>query len=333
MWIHDPHPNQPPRVSRKPTVHKKNNELVPRNNEHTVPRNTSSVNNSDARAQAPLGVIPSASWYNSSLPRSSVPPPHFSVCNPVPRTNLQRNEATTQVSNLDNSSSLPPKRKRDRKHRRERRARERENKSESFIHDARWDNQRSLVPASSSIPVRVTQSDPQDSDPISSMRTAVYPPLESVRNSTANRNSPFQIGLESREFPGLYKPADPDQQQDTWAYSPAANSSEIGPPSPTRTSAANSSDSRTRTGIVYPLQPRSRRPDVCIEVEASLPEPAALLRPDLRLPEGHTQPQEAPANLPRTFRRLSRKRRRNRSTAVFRPAKRSPPRGHWCDQV
>ena len=129
MWIHDPHPNQPPRVSRKPTVHKKNNELVPRNNEHvvprnnehTVPRNTSSVNNSNARARAPLGVIPSASWYNSSLLRSSIPPPHSSVCNPVPRTNLQRNEATTQVSNLDNSSSLPPKRKRDRKHRRERR--------------------------------------------------------------------------------------------------------------------------------------------------------------------------------------------------------------------
>ena len=129
MWIHDPHPNQPPRVSRKSTVNKKNNELVPRNNEHTVPRNTSSVNNSDARVRAPLGVIPSASWYNSSLPLSSVPPPHSSVCNPVPRTNLQRKEETIQVSNLDNSSSLPPKRKRDRKHRRERHAREREDKS------------------------------------------------------------------------------------------------------------------------------------------------------------------------------------------------------------
>ena len=119
----------------------------------------------------------------------------------------------------------------------------------------------------------------------------MYPPLESVGDSAANENSPFQIGLESREFLGLYKPAVPDQQQDTWAYSPVANSSELGPPSPTRTSAANSSDSRTRTGIVYPLQPRSRRPDVCIEVEASLPEPAALLRPDLR----------SRRKLPRTF--------------------------------
>ena len=281
-WIHDPHPNQPPRVTPRQAV----TNTVPRNNNHTVPRNTN---------------------------------------------NLQQKEGTTQVHNKANSSSLPPKRKRDRKHRRERRARERENRNESFIHDARWVNQRSLVPASSSVPVRVTQSVPQAIDPISSMRTAVYPPLESVGNPTANENSPFQIGLESSRNLGLYKPTAPDPNQDTWAYSSAANSSETGPPSPTRTSAANSSESRTRTGIIYPLQPRSRRPDVCIDVEASLPEPAALLRPDLRQPESPTQPQEAPANLPRTYRRLSRKRRRNRSTAVFRPAKRSPPRGHWCD--
>ena len=301
-WIHDPHPNQPPHVTPRPAVIKKNNNTVPRNNNHAMPRNTN---------------------------------------------NLQQKEGTTQVHNKANSSSLPPKRKRDRKHRRERRARERENRNESFIHDARWVNQRSLVPASSSVPVRVTQSVPQAIDPISSMRTAVYPPLKSVSNPTANENSPFQIGLESSRNLGLYKPAAPDPNQDTWAYSSVANSSDLGPPSPTRTSAANSSDlgppsptrtsaansseSRTRTGIICPLQPRSRRPDVCIEVEASLPEPAALLHPDLRQPESPTRLQEAPTNLPRTYRRLSRKRRRNRSTAVFRPAKRSPPRGHWCD--
>ena len=148
------------------------------------------------------------------------------------------------------SSSLPPKRKRDRKHRRERCAKERERKSEAFIHDTRWASQHPGDPSSSSIPVQVTQSDPQDSDPISSMRTAVYPPPESVGNSAANDNSPFQIGLESREFLGLYKPAVPDQQHDNWAFSSAAYSSELGPSSPPRTSAAHSSDSRTRTGIV-----------------------------------------------------------------------------------
>ena len=177
----------------------------------------------------------------------------------------------------------------------------------------------------------MTQSTSQAVDPISPMRTAVYPPPESVGNSSTNENSAFQIGLESSRNLGLYKPAVPDQDQDTWAYDLEANSSGIGPPSPTRTFAANSSGSGKRTGIVYPLQPRGGRHDVCIQVEASLPEPAALLRPDLPKPESPTQPQEAPASRQRASRRLSRKRRRNRSTAVFRPAKRSPPRGHWCD--
>ena len=341
LWIHDPYPNQPPRVTPRQTVVKENHDpvprnsqpTVPRNNQQTVPRNYNTINRSDARARAPLDIIPTASWFNSNLPPSNIPAPRSSVCNPVPRTTLQRNNETTQVRDTEISSSLPPKRKRDRKHRRERRAKEREEKSEAFIRDARWASQRPGDPSSSSIPAQVTQSDPQDSDPISSMRTAVYPPPKSVSSSTANDNSPFQIGLGSREFLGLYKPAVPDQQHDTWTYSSAANSSELGPPSPPRTSVAHSSNSRTRTGIVYPLQPRSRRPDVCIQVEASLPKPAALLRPDLRQPESPAHPREVPTNLPCTHKRLSRKRRRNRSTALYRPAKRSPPRGHWCDHV
>ena len=157
------------------------------------------------------------------------------------------------------------------------------------------------------------------------MRTAVYPPSRIVGNPPTNDNSPFQIGLESRRNLGLYKPAVPDQNQDTWAYDLEVNSSGIGPPSPTRTFEARSSGTGIGAGIVYSLQPRGRRPDVCIQVEA------ALLRPDLTKPERPAQPQEAPATLKRASRRLSRKRRRNRSTAVFRPAKRSPPRGHWCD--
>ena len=303
LWIHDPHPNQPPRVTPRQTVITENRDSVPRNNQQTVPRNNKVVNHSDARARAPLDNIPSSSWFNSNLSHSSIPNLRSSVCNPVPRTNLQRNKETIQVREQAVSSSLPPKRKRDRKHRRERRAREREERSETIIHDARWASQRPGDPSSSSVPAQVTQSGLQDSDPISAMRPAVYHPPESVGNSLTNDNSPFQIDLESGEFPGLYKPADPDPQHDNWAFSPAAYSSDKGPPSPTRTPAAHSSDSRTRTGIVYPLQPRSRRPDVCIQVEASLPEPAALLRPDLRQPS-----REAPTSLPRTHKRLSRKR-------------------------
>ena len=97
------------------------------------------------------------------------------------------------------------------------------------------------------------------------------------------------------------------------------------PPSPTRTSWACSSGSRPRTGIVYPLQPRQKRPDVHIDVEAAaLPEPAALQRDD-PLPS-----REVPTDLTRPAQRPARKRRRKRSSALYRPAKRSPPRGRWC---
>ena len=211
-----------------------NNNTVPRNNHNTVPRNNNIVQNSDARARGPLETIPSASWYNSNLPLPSASSPRKNVYKPVPRSNNQENTKTIQVRNNANSSSQPPKKKRDRKHRRERHARERENRGESFIHDARWVNQRSAVPGSPVVPARVTQSTPQAVDPISPMRTAVYPPPEFVGNSSTNENSPFQIGLESSRNLGLYKPAVPDQNQDTWAYDLEANSSGIGPPSPTR---------------------------------------------------------------------------------------------------
>ena len=161
------------------------------------------------------------------------------------------------------------------------------------------------------------------------MRTAVYPPSRIVGDSPTNENSPFQIGLESSRFSGLYKLAVPGQNQDTWTNNLRARSSGIGSPSPSKDLRARSSGTGPRAGIVYSLQPRGRRPDVHITVEAALPEPAALLRPDLPNPESPAKPQEAPANLNRASRRPCR--RRNRSTAVFRPAKRSPPRGHWCD--
>ena len=170
----------------------------------------------------------------------------------------------------------------------------------------------------------MTHSGPPHGDPISAMRPAVYYPRKSVGSSRTNENSPFQIGPDADESPGLYKPADPASQHHTWTTYSIANSLETGPPSPPRTSEASSSDSRTRTGIIYPLRPRQRRPDVCIDVEASLQESAALQRDDL-LPS-----REVPTNLARPAQRLGRKRRRKRSSALYRPAKRSPPRGRWC---
>ena len=198
-----------------------------------------------------------------------------------------------------------------------------------FNHNAWWATQSSEAPSSTLVPDRLTESGLLHSDPISAMWPAVYPPVTLEGRSTANDNSPFHFDQELGEsaglLPGLYKPAVPDPQHDTWISSFRACSSEEGPLSPTRTSRACSSGSRPRTGIVYPLQPRQKHPDIHIDVEAAaLPEPAALQRDD-PLPS-----REVPTDLTRPAQRPAHKRHRKRSSALYRPAKRSPPRGSWC---
>ena len=338
LWIHDPHRSQPSRVppSHPPASPKNNsvprtNNTVPRTN-HTVPRSNQKVprnsenaprnspiaQSSDVRVRAPLENIPSSVWHNSAISSRS------NDCPPVPRNNM-----TDEQINPQKTVSPTPKKKRNRFYRRERRARERAEKEKAFNHDARWATQSSGAPSSTLVPDRLTQLGLLHGDPISAMRPAVYPPVTLEGRPSTNDNSSLQFDQELGEsaglLPGLYKPAVPDPQHHTWTSSFTANSLDQGPPSPARTSEASSSSSRPRTGIVYPLQPRQRRPDVCITVEASLPEPAALHRPELR------PTREAPTGLSRSHRRLSRKRRRNRSSAIYRPAKRSPPRGRWCD--
>ena len=200
---------------------------------------------------------------------------------------------------------------------------ERAEREEAFIHDAQWATQSSGAPSSTLVPDRLTQLGLLHSDPISAMRPSVYPPVTLEGRPSANENLSLQFDQELGEsaslLPGLYKPAVPDPQHDTWTSSFRAHSSEVGPPSPPRTSRAHSSSSRPRTGIVFPLQPRQRRPDTYIDVEA-----AALQRDD-PLPS-----REVPTDLTRPAQRPARKRRRKRSSALYRPAKRSPPRGHWC---
>ena len=295
----------------------RSNHKVPRNNDN-VPRNRPIAQSSDVRVRAPLENISSSVWHNSTLSSRS------NNCPPVPRNNVTDRQ-------VDPQKTVPPtpKKKRNCYYRRERRAIERAERGEMFNHDARWATQSSGAPSSTLVLDRLTQSGLLHSDPISAMRPAVYPPVTLEGRPTANDNSPFHFDQELGEsaglLPGLYKPAVPDPQHHTWTSSFTANSLDQGPPSPDRTSEASSSSSRPRIGIVYPLEPRQRRPDVCITVEASLPEPAALHRPELR------PTHEAPTGLSRSHRQLSRKRRRNRSSAIYRPAKRSPPRGRWCD--
>ena len=214
--------------------------------------------------------------------------------------------------------------------------------------DERWANQLAAGHAGA------TQPQLEDSDPTSTRRTAVYPPSRIVGNPAANENSPFHLGLESGEFPGLYKLAVPDQSQDTTARTLRVKNSGSGissspylltytkpfsgrPAGSSMTSPTREAGEalRSRSGIVYPLLPRAQGPDTNVVVDAALPEPAAVRRQDLPptiVEIGSTsQPQTPPASRRRVSRKPSRKRRRNRSTAVFRPSKRSPPRGHWCD--
>ena len=213
--------------------------------------------------------------------------------------------------------------------------------------DARWANQSAAGRAGA------TQTQPEGSDPTSTRRTAVYPPSRIVGDSSANENSPFQIGLESSRIPGLYKPAVPDQQQDTQARPFRVNNSGSGTSSPpyllpySQPFSGRPSGSfmtgptreagealRSGSGIVYPLQLRSHRPDTRVIVDAALPEPAASQRQELPPTvveiEGISQSQPPPVKK-RASMKPSRNRSRNSSTGVYRPSKRSPPQGHWCD--
>ena len=316
-WIHDPNPTQSHRVEPK----------------NTVPRNNITVKASDSIPRNPLDPIPSASWNTSSLNIPSASPSSNSVrpnSRQVPRNNKE-NSSANEMSAISTRHSppaplpfIPTKKRRSRRRRLDQRAANRKEKHSStapLTQDARWANQCTAVPAGATQPL------PETSDPTSARRTAVYPPSRNVGDSPTNENSPFQIGLESSRIPGLYKPPVPDQQQDTHARTFRANSSGSGPSSPPYL--------MPRAGIVYPLQPRVRRPDTRITVDAALPEPAAFQRQDLPptvVDIGSPAPSQKPLTTRRrASRKPSRKRRRNRSTAVFRPAKRSPPRGHWCD--
>ena len=330
-WVHDPAP--PPSRRLEQT--------------DTVPRNESSGNSRNSVPRNILDPIPSASrGSNSSAPRgnnssasrdnvssashnnnSSAPRPDNSVYSHsqrVPKRKNNENKMTATRSPLAVPlSPAPPKKCKIRR----RQAQHVANRNAGIIpaapltQDERWANQ------SAAGHVGATQTQPEGSDPTSTRRTAVYPPSRIVRNSWTNENSPFQIGLESSRNLGLYKPAVPDHQQDTQAGTLRVKNSGSGTSSPPYL--------LPRAGIVYPLLPRAHHPDTSVTVDAALPEPAAFQRqtqPPTVVDIGSSVPrQTSPTPRRRTPRKPSRKRRRNRSTAVFRPAKRSPPRGHWCD--
>ena len=182
-------------------------------------------------------------------------------------------------------------------------------------------------------------------------------PLSQHPIPAANRNSDRSFCQDHSEIRGLYKPAQIDPSQDSTATRLRDNISGFGLSSPAlqqppaqpfsgppsrhfmtgRYREAREAG-RQRPGILYPL-PRAARPDTQLEIDATLPEAAALdwrARPPTVLgivapsqtEEAH-QPGPSQQRGSSSPRRQSRKRRQNHSTGVYRPKKRSPPRGHW----
>ena len=270
----------------------------------------------------------------------------------------------TQASAIDVSASsgaplaLPhPKKSRRRRRRRNRRSANENSAPRSaapVTPDERWAN-RNLASQ------RATQHQSAASDPTQMMSTPVYKG-QSIHSShltqppvpATNRNAAFQFGLDRCRFPWLYKPAFPDPSQDSTANPSRVNNSRSGLSSPSLLQPCTKPFSgqparpqmtcptreagealRERPGVVCPLLPLAQRPDTRIAIEAALPEAAALDRqdqPPTVVEIGDTSlPQRASLPRRRASRRPSRKRRRNRSTSVYRPPKRSQPHGRWCE--
>ena len=264
--------------------------------------------------------------------------------------------ATSVLSGAPLTPSLPRKCQR----RRRRKARRATNENRAprsaapVTPDELWANRNAGIPGA-------TQPQLEARDPTSMMRTAVYPgpsihsqSLTQPPISTANENSALPLGLELYRFRGLYKPAVPDLRQDLTARPFRVNNSGSSLSSPPHLQPYSKPFSerparpymtcptreaggalRQRSGIVYPLLPRAQRPDTNVAIDAALPEAAAVGCQDLPptvVEIGTTShPQTEPSSRRRASRKPSRKRHRKRSAGVFRPPKRSPPQGHWCD--
>ena len=177
--------------------------------------------------------------------------------------------------------------------------------------------------------------------------------------SAANRNAGRRYRVDHPEIRGVYKLARNDPRQDSTVNRQRDNFSGFGlsspdlqqPPtkpfsgSPSRQHLTDPTREareagRQRLGIVYPL-PRAARPDTRLVIDADLPEAAALDRCErpptvVDIPEpgrttGNCLPGPSQLRGSRLPRRHSRKRPQNRSSGVYRPKKRSPHRGHWCE--
>ena len=190
------------------------------------------------------------------------------------------------------------------------------------------------------------------STPVEHPQSFTSSPLSQLPIPAANQNAERASRQDHSEILRLYKPAPTDPRKDLTATQPRVNSLGFGLSSPAPkqpyTKPFSGLPSRPkltspyreagetyggRPGIVYPLLPRATRPDTRLLIDAAvLPESAALGRQS-RLPTvldiGETVQKENQP--PSQSRRQPHKRRRNRSTGIYRPSKSSPSRGRWCD--
>ena len=163
------------------------------------------------------------------------PAPHRATLHsgniPVLASNNEASAIATRGSSGAPLTPSLPKKCRRRRRRQARRAANRNRAPSSaapVTPDERWANQRTGRSGA-------TQPLLEGIDPTSRMRTAEYPHSQIISRtliSAANENSPFHLGLESGEFPGLYKPAVPDQRQDSTARTFRVNNSGSGISSP-----------------------------------------------------------------------------------------------------
>ena len=200
------------------------------------------------------------------------------------------------------------------------------------------------------------------STPVEHPQTFLRPQHSQFPSLRTTKNSERRSRLDHPEIRWVYKPAQHSIRQDTLTsiHLGSFSGSDLSSPALQRLHRGSFSESPSgqlnvksltdsreeriargqRSGIVYPL-PRAARPDTRLTIDAALPEATALHRTErpptvVDIPEprqleetrcpGPSQPRGS-----RSPRRQSRKRPRNRSSGVFRPKKRSPHRGHWCE--
>ena len=187
------------------------------------------------------------------------------------------------------------------------------------------------------------------STPVKHPHSFTSSPLSQLPIPAANQNAERASCRDHSEIWELYKPAQTDPRQDLTATQPRVNSSGFGLSSPALQQPSTKPFSglpsrqlmasphreageaaRERPGIVYPLLPRATCPDTRLKIDAA--ESAALdrqSRPPTVLDIGETALQEN--RQPSLSRRQPRKCCHNCSAGVYRPSKRSPPRGRWCE--